>query len=352
MAERFDLVVAGGGPAGAASAITAGRRGQRVLLLERGHYPRHKVCGEFISAEALGLLASLLKNTPAAALVEQAPRIRRTRLFFADDALSAPIQPEAAAIPRYDLDAALWQAAAAAGVECRSGCAVRDITRNRGFHLATDAGDIQAAALILAAGRWSNLLPAPVARDNNWIGVKAHFVSGQPFDGVDLYFSRDGYCGVQPIGDGRINVCAMLSAAAVRPRDLMASVLGLHGRLQAESAAWQQATETVTTAPLLFARAVPVRDGALCAGDAAGFIDPFLGDGISLALQSGVLAAEYAANPAAYARQYRRRFGPLFRQAARLRWLLRAPGGVRKLGLLLLRWPVLGRALVDTTRAS
>src|ERR1041385_2073289 len=60
MSDRYDLAVIGGGPAGTAAAITAARRGKRVALLERGRYPRHKVCGEFVSAESLELLEALL----------------------------------------------------------------------------------------------------------------------------------------------------------------------------------------------------------------------------------------------------------------------------------------------------
>jgi flavin-dependent dehydrogenase len=56
----YDLIVVGGGPAGTSAAITCARHGARVLLLERGQFPRHKVCGEFVSAESLELLSDLL----------------------------------------------------------------------------------------------------------------------------------------------------------------------------------------------------------------------------------------------------------------------------------------------------
>ena len=62
MADVYDLIVVGGGPAGESAAITAVRGGARVVLLERGKFPRHKVCGEFVSAESLELLSSLLKG--------------------------------------------------------------------------------------------------------------------------------------------------------------------------------------------------------------------------------------------------------------------------------------------------
>jgi flavin-dependent dehydrogenase len=61
-AAQYDLIVAGGGPAGSACAITAARLGAKVLLLEKDRFPRQKVCGEFVSPESLGLLHGLLKK--------------------------------------------------------------------------------------------------------------------------------------------------------------------------------------------------------------------------------------------------------------------------------------------------
>src|SRR5256885_16798401 len=78
--SMFDLIVVGGGPAGSAAAITAVRGGARVLLLERGRLPRHKVCGEFVSAEAVELRGSLLHGQHLT-VVNDAGRISRTRLY-------------------------------------------------------------------------------------------------------------------------------------------------------------------------------------------------------------------------------------------------------------------------------
>src|SRR5258708_26861319 len=77
----FDLIVIGGGPAGCAASITAARAGARVLQLERGRFPRHKVCGEFVSAESLELLRQLVSQDHVE-LVTHAPKIPRTRIFL------------------------------------------------------------------------------------------------------------------------------------------------------------------------------------------------------------------------------------------------------------------------------
>src|SRR5208337_1879285 len=117
-ASQLDLAVVGGGPAGSSAAITAARMGAKVGLFEARDFPRHRVCGEFVSAESLDLLAGMLQNTPQAASVfANAPVIDRTRLLLGKRVIEAAVSPAALSISRYDLDAFLWDAAQSAGVE-------------------------------------------------------------------------------------------------------------------------------------------------------------------------------------------------------------------------------------------
>jgi flavin-dependent dehydrogenase len=74
----YDVIVIGAGPAGCACAITAARKGVRVLLLDKSKFPRHKVCGEFVSPESLGLLHTLLPQDG----FSQAPELVSARLFL------------------------------------------------------------------------------------------------------------------------------------------------------------------------------------------------------------------------------------------------------------------------------
>src|SRR5262252_4580934 len=95
--QIFDLAVIGGGPAGTSAAITAARAGVRVLLLERGKLPRQRVCGEFVSAESLDLLAALLGHGVDAETV----RIPEARLFVDGSVISTPVAAPAASIARF-----------------------------------------------------------------------------------------------------------------------------------------------------------------------------------------------------------------------------------------------------------
>ncbi len=106
-ASAYDLIVVGAGPAGSACAITAVRAGARVLLLDKDSFPRHKVCGEFVSPESLHILDSLL----GANKFSERPTIPLSRIFLDSRQITVPVEPAASSIPRYDLDAALLLAA-------------------------------------------------------------------------------------------------------------------------------------------------------------------------------------------------------------------------------------------------
>jgi menaquinone-9 beta-reductase len=363
----YDLIVIGGGPGGTAAAITAARRGARALLVERGRLPRHKVCGEFVSPEALDLLSELLSEHERG-LLEDAIRIPSARIFLDDRALEAPIERTARSIARLDLDAALWQSAERAGVEAKQQASAHSILGSGPFVVRTSVGDFEARGVVDASGRWSSLKPAGSnarTRRTKWIGVKAHFSESSASESVDLYFFDGGYCGVQPValraeGDGRrINVCAMVRAdVASRLED----VFELHPALSRRAQQWQQRMPSISVAPLIFGKPETARDGVLVVGDAAGFVDPFVGDGISLALRSGALAArclgpflqqEIPLREAIdlYHRQYRRSLAPVFRSSAKLRRMLRIPRVARKPLLVLVECsPALARYLVRSTR--
>ena len=184
----YDLIVIGGGPAGSSAAITAARSGARVLLLERGRFPRQKVCGEFVSAESLGLLENLL-DAEQRSLLGDAIRIARTRVFLDDRVLQAPVLPAAASIARLDLDDALWSAAQASGAETRQQVTVQGVRGSGPFVVNTSVGDFETRAVVNASGRWSNLNPAPPSNGHpRWIGVKGHFEEASPPPSVDSVF--------------------------------------------------------------------------------------------------------------------------------------------------------------------
>lgn len=389
-AAQYDLIVVGGGPAGSACAITAARLHAKVLLLEKDRFPRQKVCGEFVSPESLGLLHGLLKERLLkerllrdGLLKEEplkdgqltngvlkdtlqnddrfcsAPQVLSSRIFLDNKSLTLPVSPAAQSIPRFDLDPALFRAAQNNGATALEGIAVSEVRRSDLFHVVAAEKTYTARAVVNATGRWSRLTQFDVAGKDKWLGLKAHFSESSPPQSVDLYFFPGGYCGVTPVSERSVNACAMVRSDVAHTLE---EVFAKEPHLWQRSRAWQPLFDTVTTSPLYFREPETAYDGMLLAGDAAGFIDPFAGDGISLALQSGTLAAESIVPflrgscsmeqaHRQYRAAYRKRFIAAFRNAARLRAALAAPRWVRSAAWAFAAVPGVGKMLVRGTRA-
>ena len=354
-ATSYDLIIVGAGPAGSACAIAASRAGAKVLLLEKDRFPRQKVCGEFVSSESLGLLHRLLENER----FRSCAQIISSRIFLDNKTLTLPVSPAAQSIPRFDLDAALFAAAHAAGVTAYEGVDVNEVQGDEVFQARTSEGVYTARAVVNATGRWSKLTQFDATGVDKWLGLKAHFSEQSPPKSVDLYFFPGGYCGVTPVGPNSINACAIVRADMARTLE---DVFAREPQLFQRSRAWQPLFSTVTTSPLYFREAETESHGMFLVGDAAGFIDPFAGDGISLALQSGTLAAQSIVSflhgtcsmeqaHRQYRAAYRKRFTPAFRNAARLRNVFAAPKWVRGGALALASVPGVGKILVRGTRA-
>ena len=363
MSRDYDLIVIGGGPGGTSAAITAARSGNRVLLLERGRFPRHKVCGEFVSTESLFLLKWLLGDSHQDLFHRSVP-LKESRLFLDGRTVRVPVSPHAASIARYDLDLALWRAAEQAGVTALQETTVQQFDGEAPFRVATSAGEFRGRALINATGRWSNLKPASDTSGTRWLGIKAHF-HAEIEPSVDLYFFDAGYCGVQPVqatdGTVLLNACAL-----VRPdiTSTLEEVFASHPLLEKRSRSWTAAFTPVSTFPAILRQPIPVSNNVFLVGDAAGFVDPFVGDGISLALRGGNLAATnlhsflhdegtLQQSLERYERAYRRDLAPVYRNSSLLRRFLKWPRGLRIAALSACEnSPRLARYLVDSTRSK
>jgi 2-polyprenyl-6-methoxyphenol hydroxylase-like FAD-dependent oxidoreductase len=301
-------------------------------------------------------------------LLGRAPRISQAQVFADGAVLGLEIDPPAASISRYDLDLALWRSSLAAGVGARDACGVLSVEGEGPFTVSTATRVFQAKAVANAAGRWSFLTrPETRARATaeRWIGVKRHFRESQPSTSVDLYFFEGGYCGVQPVSAGSRGSGQIVNASAMVRTDVatdLANVFELHPALRCRSQDWEPVTEQVTTSPLVFHKPEPLLGRVLQVGDAATFVDPFIGDGISMALRSGELAAECLQTfyqgassleraAAEYAELYSKRLAPVFRASSVLRRLLQFPAVVRRPAMSLLQYtPVVTRQIVRMTR--
>ncbi|HKE30126.1 MAG TPA: hypothetical protein VKD65_00260, partial [Candidatus Angelobacter sp.] len=194
---------------------------------------------------------------------------------------------------------------------------------------------------------------------DRWIGLKGHFSESDPSHSVDLYFFEGGYCGVQPVSKNAVNACAMVRPDAARSLE---EVFSRQPELWLRSRNWEPLFPAISTSPLYFRQPQTENNGTLLAGDSAAFIDPFAGDGISLALHSGTLAAESLAPffqgqcsleeaKRKYRATYLEQFAPAFRNAARVRLMLSTPRLIRSMLVSMVGMEPFAKAIVRGTRA-
>ena len=267
------ISIAGAGPAGSCAALAALAEGASVRLFEKSAFPRHKVCGEFLSPEIQHELEALnvWKEFQEAA----PPTIRSVLLHFGRREKSWPLPAPAFGLSRYTLDRMLLDCAVARGAEL--------------IHEPFHAAD---GATILAHGR-----KAAAPKGNRLFGFKAHF-AGPSSDIVELFFQSRGYAGVSAIENGETNVCGLapessLAAHGFEIDRFISQWDALRNRLNPLS----RRTEWLMTGPLVFTRdfELPTIENQYRAGDAFGFVDPFTGSGILSAMLTGRRAGSAAA---------------------------------------------------------
>jgi menaquinone-9 beta-reductase len=321
--------IVGGGPAGAMAALAAMRGGAPVRIFEKSAFPRHKVCGEFLSPAILTLLR---RAGCGAAFLQLRPAVlREMQLHFGARVIRHPLPEPAYGLSRHQLDLLLLQHAASAGAQV-----VRE-------HWSAAA---PGATVVLAAGRRS-IAPA----GDRLFGFKAHF-SGPVNDAVELYFFESCYVGVSAIENGLTNVCGLapertLRSFGFRPGDFLQHCAPLAERLGPLTLTM----DWLVTGPLVFSERLsqPAGQATYLAGDSLGFIDPFTGSGILNAMLTGELAglaAARGASPEVYLRDCRRLLRRPFLVSAAFRAIV-ASG---QAGLLASLVP--GRFLFHATRPS
>ena len=345
---RSDLLVVGGGPAGAALASLAAQQGARVIVLERDRFPRDKVCGEFLSAEGcavlgrMGLLDGLIRagGVPMTSCLLADARGRHAVSELPEIAGAGRA---ALGISRYVMDEVILRHAASSGADVREGviatAPVIDGGRVRGV---TTRGEAYRATLVVAAdGRRSMLQRALRPRggdplrttSRSWFGLKAHFPDATRGLGgrIELYVFEGGYAGLGPIERGRLNLALIATVKALRacggsPDRLLRERILANPLLAERLGERRPCSEWKSVGPLRFGARRPVSGGVLFVGDAAGTIDPFSGEGMSHALAGAELALPLAleaiargglepAASRAYDRAWRDAFVPVTRRA-------------------------------------
>ena len=350
----YDIAIAGGGPAGASTAIRLALAGLNVLLVEQKHFPREKLCGEFISPECLVHFKEL--GVMPAISAAGGTDLRET-VFYARNGKSISVESEwfgnsnslALGLSRAEMDVLLLHRAREMGVTvCEetvvSGLIGKDKTIT-GIRLKNKNGietSVSAKIIVDATGRTRSLArridtPSKENSRADFVAFKTHLTGARVADGAcEIYAYRGGYGGCNRVENDLYNLCFIAAAADTKrlgsdAERVMREVVFTNSRAKT---AMQNAT---VAKPWL---AVPIQrfgcgglvpaEGLLTVGDAAAFIDPFTGSGILLALESGRIAA--AAIAAGFdksfdfhtlAREYQQNYAASFNKRLRVCSLLR-----------------------------
>ena len=379
----WQVLVIGGGPAGAAAALRLAAGGARVLLIDRGGMPRWKVCGCCLSVAAVRELRLLDCGVgDDSKLPFDAVPLESVCVAHGGRSAVLPL-PGGGVVSREILDAGLVAAAIAAGCHWLPQAHVAGIdhgtagsqqvtatlTMRPPANAIMTSHVIMADRIVLATGladhvrvaAFDNASVAYAPEDDRRIAADNRIGLGatMPADAADLPFGelvmavgRDGYCGVVRLKDGRLDIAAAVSRESLGrhadPGRVVAAIVAeAVGRssLPMPTTAALAAAAFRATPPLT--RSAPLVSGPtgqiLRCGDAAGYVEPFTGEGIGWALASGRLVAEALLDngagvgcslrsPAAAAARYReahhRRFAAVHARCRRVALALRKPGVV------------------------
>ncbi len=377
MERIVDAAVLGGGIAGSCMAKALSDRGWETVLIDRKTFPRHKVCGEFLSPESRSTLQAFGLNDTVASLRPQ--RIARARLIFEHGGeIELPIPGEAWGLSRYAMDEALHLAAQRAGAHLHMATTVTQVELSgtgKGYRVrmrqGSEVSQIHARAVITAwgaNGRVALGAERPKTSTNDaYIGVKSHYTGLTMEPVIEMYFFRGGYLGLCPIEDGKVNAAALLdrnefAKAGKSVLSILEAAAERNRKLEQRLAAAVPIAGTqAAIAPVHLQRKPASWDMLPRIGDAAAMIAPLCGDGMSMALRSAALCAPLAddylrgnLSLSDWERQFtgsiHREFAGPLRWGGFMQWLIRKPAIAQLLPGAARIAPVLANGIVRATR--
>lgn len=302
ISDSYDVAIIGGGLAGLAAAIQCAKTGHSTIVFEKGKYPFHKVCGEYVSLESWNFLREL--GLPLQEM--NLPLIDTLVLTAPDGTMFTTKLPQGGfGISRYQLDLLLAGIAKQKGVTLLEETRVDEVSFDDNFHLHFHSKKITARACCAAYGKRSNLdikwkrnfLEGSDKRLDNYVAVKYHIRTDWQKNVIGLHNFKNGYCGISKIEDDNYCLCYMMKAENLKAygnniKQAEENILYKNPHLKKIFSECDICSEfPVTISQINFNYKTQTENHMLMIGDAAGMITPLCGNGMSIALHTGKIAA-------------------------------------------------------------
>ncbi len=296
--QQFDVIIIGGGLAGLTSAIDLSKNNFKVLLIEKNSFPKHKVCGEYVSNEVLPYLEYLGFNP----FEFGAKRITNFELTTHNNkTIQTELPLGGFGMSRYEMDFQLYQLALKQKVTVLKDTVINVIFENDVFSVQTKSGQSFTSKITMGAfGKRSNLdttlQRSFITKKSPYLGVKIHMSGNFPENKVALHNFQGGYCGVSKVENDHINLCYITNYEAFKrykdidafQNEVLFKNLVLKELFQNSNIEFDK---PLTISQISFETKNPIENHMIMCGDSAGMIHPLCGNGMAMAIRSAQLAS-------------------------------------------------------------
>lgn len=299
MDNRLDILIIGGGLAGLTNALHLLKLGFKVTLIEKNTYPRHKVCGEYVSNEVLPYLSwlgvdlSKLAPTEISELLYSSP---------SGQAIGCALPLGGFGVSRYLMDDFLYQLAKERGCIILEDLVENVTFINNEFDIFTKNHGLIKSRIVVGAYGKRGILDQKLGRrfileKSPWLAIKAHYRGSFPDTLVALHNFEGGYCGISKVEDDKINICYLTDYKIFKKyKDIEAhqkDILYKNPHIKELLENCKRIMDTpLTIGQISFTEKKLVENHIVMIGDSAGLMHPLCGNGMALAIHSAKICAE------------------------------------------------------------